>query len=450
MKKLLFVCHGNICRSPMAEFVMKNLVKKAGLESRFTIASAATSAEELGNPVYPPARKKLAQHDIACSGHAARQLTAADYGRWDLFLGMDEANLRNMRRLFGGDPEGKVSSLLSWAGLDRGISDPWYTGDFEATWQDVNAGCSALLDALTRADLPKLVVVLGTTACGKSGLGVELAKRFGGEIVSADSRQVYTGLDLGTGKVTAEEMEGVPHHMLDVVAPNQPYSVADFQEGAYAAIDGILARGKIPFLVGGSGLYVRAVTEGFAFTDATPDPALRAELESKTAAELYAILREKTGVTLANGEENNHQRLVRSVEKALSDHWDAPQSQPRYRCLLLGVNFPRETVCRRIDDRLQARIDAGMIEEVAGLRQAGATDAFLEGLGLEYRYILRYLKGELPSLDALKDELGRAIKRFAKRQVQWFSRDKGVLWLDMEGDFLTQATQAVEQFLNEP
>ena len=450
MKKLLFVCHGNICRSPMAEFVMKDLVKKAGLESRFTIASAATSAEELGNPVYPPARKKLAQHGIACSGHAARQLTAADYGRWDLFLGMDEANLRNMRRLFGGDPEGKVSSLLSWAGLDRGISDPWYTGDFEATWQDVNAGCSALLDALTRADLPKLGGVLGTTACGKSGLGVELAKRFGGEIVSADSRQVYTGLDLGTGKVTAEEMEGVPHHMLDVVAPNQPYSVADFQEGAYAAIDGILARGKVPFLVGGSGLYVRAVTEGFAFTDATPDPALRAELESKTAAELYAILREKTGVTLANGEENNHQRLVRSVEKALSDHWDAPQSQPRYRCLLLGVNFPRETVCRRIDDRLQARIDAGMIEEVAGLRQAGATDAFLEGLGLEYRYILRYLKGELPSLDALKDELGRAIKRFAKRQVQWFSRDKGVLWLDMEGDFLTQATQAVEQFLNEP
>ena len=114
------------------------------------------------------------------------------------------------------------------------------------------------------------------------------------------------------------------------------------------------------------------------------------------------------------------------------------------------MNFPRETVCQRIDDRLQARIDAGMIEEVAGLREARATDEFLEGLGLEYRYILRYLKGEIPSLDALKDELGRAIKRFAKRQVQWFSRDKDVLWLDMEGDFLTQATQAVEQFLKEP
>lgn len=450
MKKLLFVCHGNICRSPMAEFVMKDLVKKAGLEDQFTIASAATSTEEIGNPVYPPARRELARHGIGCAGHAARQLTATDYDRWDLFLGMDSANLHNMRRLFGGDPQGKVKALLSYAGEDRDISDPWYTGDFGSTWQDVNAGCSALLAALTEEKLPKLVVVLGTTACGKSGLGVELAKRFDGEIVSADSRQVYTGLDLGTGKVTEEEMDGVPHHMLDVVAPNQPYSVADFQAGAYAAIDDIIARRKVPFLVGGSGLYVRAVTEGFAFTDATPDPALRAELESKTASELYAILREKTGVTLANGEENNHQRLVRSVEKALADGWEAPQAQPRYRCLLLGVNFPRETVCKRIDDRLQARIDAGMIEEVANLRTAGATDEFLEGLGLEYRYILRYLKGEIPSLDGLKDELGRAIKRFAKRQVQWFNRDRDVLWLDMEGDFLTQATQAVEAFLNQP
>ena len=189
--------------------------------------------------------------------------------------------------------------------------------------------------------LPKLIVVLGTTACGKSGLGVELAKRFGGEIVSADSRQVYRGLDLGTGKVTEEEMEGVPHHMLDVVEPNQPYSVAEFQAGAYAAIDGILSRGNTPFLVGGTGLYVRAVTEGFTFTDARPDPALRAKLEGKTTAELYALLREKTGVTLTDGEEFNRQRLMRSVEKALSGQWESPPPRPRYDCLLLGVTFPR-------------------------------------------------------------------------------------------------------------
>ena len=295
--------------------------------------------------------------------------------------------------------------------------------------------------------LPKLIVVLGTTACGKSGLGVELAKHFGGEIVSADSRQVYRGLDLGTGKVTEEEMEGVPHHMLDVVEPNQPYSVAEFQAGAYAAIDGILARGNPPFLVGGTGLYVRAVTEGFTFTDARPDPALRAELEGKTTAEHYALLREKTGVTLTDGEEFNRQRLMRSVEKALSGQWESPPPRPRYDCLLLGVTFPRDVVCRRIDERLQARLDAGMVEEVAALRAGGADDSFLEGLGLEYRYILWYLTGKIPTLDALKDELGRAIKRFAKRQMVWFQKDRDVLWLDMEGDFLTQAVRAVEDFL---
>ena len=295
--------------------------------------------------------------------------------------------------------------------------------------------------------LPKLIVVLGTTACGKSGLGVELARRFDGEIVSADSRQVYKGLDLGTGKVTEEEMEGVPHHMLDVVEPNQPYLVADFQAGAYAAIDDILARGRTPFLVGGTGLCVRAVTEGFTFTDARPDPALRAELEGKTTEELYALLREKTGVTLTGGEENNRHRLMRSVEKALSGRWESPPPCPRYDCLLRGVTFPREEVCRRIDARLQARIDAGMLDEVAELRANGATDAFLEGLGLEYRYILRYLTGQIPTLDGLKDELGRAIKRFAKRQMVWFKKDRDVLWLDMEGDFLTQAVRAVEGFL---
>lgn len=149
MKKLLFVCHGNICRSPMAEFVMKDLVRKAGLEDQFTIASAATSAEELGNPVYPPARRKLAEHGISCAGKTARQLRREDYGQWDLFIGMDEANLQNMRRLFGGDPEGKCSLLLSHAGRSGEVADPWYTRDFEATWKDVVEGCRALLDELS-------------------------------------------------------------------------------------------------------------------------------------------------------------------------------------------------------------------------------------------------------------------------------------------------------------
>ena len=151
MKRSLFVCHGNICRSPMAEFVMKDLVKKAGLEGQFDIASAATSAEDLGTPVYPPARRELARHGIVCGGKTARQLTPGDYRRWDLLLGMDGANLRNMRRLFGGDPAGKLGLLLDYADRPGAeISDPWYSGNFEATWRDVLAGCEGLLAALTQ------------------------------------------------------------------------------------------------------------------------------------------------------------------------------------------------------------------------------------------------------------------------------------------------------------
>ena len=148
MIKILFVCHGNICRSPMAEFVMKDLVKKAGLTEQFEIASAATSTEEIGNPVYPPARRKLAEHGISCQGHAARQLQRADYNRYNLLIGMDRANLRNMLRICGGDPEGKISLLLDDAHPPREVADPWYTGDFEAAWRDVLAGCQALLARL--------------------------------------------------------------------------------------------------------------------------------------------------------------------------------------------------------------------------------------------------------------------------------------------------------------
>ena len=149
MTKILFICHGNICRSPMAEFVMKDLVKKAGLASQFHIESAATSREEIGNPVYPPARRKLAEHGISCDGHAARQLTKADYRGFDLLIGMDNANLQNMRRICGGDPEGKIRLLRDYTARPGDVADPWYTGDFETTWRDVLEGCRGLLKELS-------------------------------------------------------------------------------------------------------------------------------------------------------------------------------------------------------------------------------------------------------------------------------------------------------------
>ena len=148
MTRILFVCHGNICRSPMAEFVMKELVKKNGLSSRFHIESAATSSEELGSPVYPPVRKLLAERGISTDGKTARRITEADYNRFDYIVGMDRNNLRNMLRCFGGDPEGKISLLMDHTGNNRDVADPWYTRDFRATEQDVDRGCTALLEKL--------------------------------------------------------------------------------------------------------------------------------------------------------------------------------------------------------------------------------------------------------------------------------------------------------------
>ena len=146
--KILFVCHGNICRSPIAEFVMKRLIMDAGMEDQFYIESAATSTEEIGNPVYPPARRKLAEHGISCAGKTARQITRQDYQKFDYLIGMDDANLRNMKRFYNNDPEGKISLLMDYTNRPGSVADPWYTGDFEATWIDVLEGCTELLKHL--------------------------------------------------------------------------------------------------------------------------------------------------------------------------------------------------------------------------------------------------------------------------------------------------------------
>ncbi|MBO7572618.1 MAG: low molecular weight phosphotyrosine protein phosphatase [Bacteroidales bacterium] len=145
MKRILFVCHGNICRSPMAEFVMKKMVSDAGIADQFEIASAATSTEEIGNPIYPPARRKLAEHGISCEGKTARQITRRDYEHYDYIVAMDINNLRNLQRVIGEDKLHKISLLLNYTDHPRDVADPWYTGNFEATWQDVNDGCKGLL-----------------------------------------------------------------------------------------------------------------------------------------------------------------------------------------------------------------------------------------------------------------------------------------------------------------
>ena len=153
MVRILFVCHGNICRSPMAEFVMRDLLKRAGLDREFTIESAATSDDETGNPVYPPARRKLLEHGVECPEKTARQLVKQDYYNYDLLIGMDTSNIANMRRICGGDSQNRISRLLDWTNTPRDISDPWYTGDFDAAFSDVSLGCRALLKKLVHNNL---------------------------------------------------------------------------------------------------------------------------------------------------------------------------------------------------------------------------------------------------------------------------------------------------------
>ena len=293
---------------------------------------------------------------------------------------------------------------------------------------------------------PKLIVVLGTNASGKSGLGVRLAERYGGEIVSADSRQVFRGLDLGSGKITPEEMRGVPHHLIDVCEPGAFFSMHDFQRLAYAAIDGIIARGRPPFLVGGTGLYVASVTEGYVMSDNPPDLEYREYLETFETPELYRMLLQAVPDT--DVEPKNRNRVMRLLEKLHAGDDHVPHSQPRYDCLKLGVTWDRETLKRRIDERLERRLDAGMIEEVKGLMDAGVSLEFLMKLGLEYRFIAQYLTGEIPLKADMVEQLGNAIKKFAKRQMTWFRRDGDIVWLDMTGDPFAQACGEIDRFLS--
>ena len=290
----------------------------------------------------------------------------------------------------------------------------------------------------------KLIAIMGTNASGKSGLGVALAARYGGEVVSADSRQVFRGLDLGSGKITPEETQGVPHHLIDVCQPGDFFSMADFQRLAYAAIDGILARQRVPFLVGGTGLYVDAVTDGYELSDRAPDLQLREKLETYDTPALYRMLKEKLPDT--DIDPKNRNRVMRAIERIEADDYHPGRRSPRYEVLKLGVTWPRELLKQRIDERLDRRLQQGMVQEVQGLLDRGVSIDFLMKLGLEYRYLTRYLQGEL-GYEQMVEELGNAIKKFAKRQMTWFRREENLHWLDMTQDPVAQAVPLIDAFL---
>ena len=298
--------------------------------------------------------------------------------------------------------------------------------------------------------LPPLVVVLGPTASGKSALGIELARRFHGEIVSADSRQVYRGLDIGTAKVTPQEQALAPHHLLDVADPCEVYTVARFQQEAIAAINGILARGALPLLVGGSPHYIQAVVDHLQIPHIKPQPELRAQLEARPLADLLLQLAELDPRSAASIDRNNPRRVIRALEVCLVSGQPFSQqrgaAEPLYRSLLLGINWPREVLYMRIDARVDERLQQGMVEETRDLLAQGVSHERLDSLGLEYRYISRLLRGEFASEAEMAQRLKYAIHDFTRRQLTWFRKDKRIVWL--EGMDVERASEYIQNFLS--
>lgn len=298
----------------------------------------------------------------------------------------------------------------------------------------------------------KVIVILGTNASGKSSIGLELAKEFNGEVISADSRQIYKGFDLCSGKVTKEEALIIPHHLIDICEIGDAFSVADFQEHCYRIIPEISKRGRIPFIVGGTGLYIDSVTKGYKLKNSSPDLSMREHLEKKDVEELQTMLID-LGITYRKDDSSffsNKRRLIRLIEK-----WNNGESledekcEPKFETLQLGVTWPKDILHRRIEERLSKRIEQGMIEEVQQYIEKGGNIDFLLSLGLEYKYIYWYLSGKYKTLDEFYLEMSRAIKRFAKKQMTWFKRNPNITWIDMEHNPLEQAGLKIKQFLND-
>lgn len=289
----------------------------------------------------------------------------------------------------------------------------------------------------TMSHLPKLIAVVGPTASGKSSLAIRCAQETNGEIVSVDSRQVYRGLDIGSGKVTVEEQSIVPHHLLDVAEPNDMYTVSHFQRDAYAAIDDVIARNRLPYLVGGTALYAYAVIDNYLLSDTPPNKQLRTQLASLTRRELQAHVPED----ILNADDyQNPRRLIRAIEKIRNKEPLVQQKgAPRYESLLLGIRLPREALYEKIDQRVDERVAEGMIEEVASLRENGASDDWLLKLGLEYRFITEFLRGDWTSQDEMLERLKGAIHAFSKRQMTWFKKDERIQWVTSTDEALDHA-----------
>jgi tRNA dimethylallyltransferase len=282
----------------------------------------------------------------------------------------------------------------------------------------------------------KVIVILGQTATGKSDLAVEISKTLNGEIISADSRQVYRGLDLGSGKITEKEKRGVVHHMLDVANPKIKYNVAKYKKEVDKKIKEIIAKNKIPIICGGTGFYIDAITKNIILPEVKPDLKLRKELQNKSTEELFKMLQKLDKTRASNIDSKNKVRLIRAIEiiKTLGKVPKIKTAKIKYDFIKIGLFAPSEILQERINIRLQKRIKKGMIKEVRDLYEKEKISfKRLEELGLEYRHVALYLQNKINKKEMIEN-LEKEILQYAKRQMTWFKRDKDIIWLDVSKD----------------
>ncbi len=280
-----------------------------------------------------------------------------------------------------------------------------------------------------------VIVIVGPTAVGKTKTGIELAKAFNGEIVSGDSVQVYRGMDIGSAKVTVEEAEGIPHHLIDICDPDEPMSVAKFQQLARAAIDDIYARGKLPILVGGTGLYIRSILYDYEFTERPVDEALRSKLEQEAEQQGAAALHERLRSLDPRRAElihpNNVRRVIRALEVALQGDVQAMDSAPseHYAYKLFVLHADRDVLYERINERVDVMLASGLIEEVERLLESGYGDTqAMRAIG--YKEVVPYVEGRM-SEERMRETLKQHTRQFAKRQLTWFRHQFDGIWVDM-------------------
>jgi tRNA dimethylallyltransferase len=295
------------------------------------------------------------------------------------------------------------------------------------------------------SEKPKIIVIVGPTSSGKTGLSVELARKINGEIISADSRQVYRGLNLGTGKVTKKEMKNIPHHMLDILDPKNQFSVSIFQRQSNKIIKEIIGRGKVPIICGGTGFYIQSIVDNIILPEVEPKKELREKLEKLATDALNAILIELDKRRAKEIDGQNRARLIRSIEIAMTiGKVPKLKRNPTYDALQIGIDWPDEKLRLRIKKRIVQRLNQGMVKETEDLHTQGLTYKRMQALGLEYRYLSLLLQKKI-DIEEFKKELEVASWHYAKRQRTWFKRDERIKWV--KGVDTKKALKWCEEFL---